>query len=74
MTSTLIEGRLQLVDDGRQTVPVGRTSVLVVDDHRTFAELLARALDAESDLECVGHARTRARPWTPSSGCDRTWC
>ena len=57
MTSTLIEGGLQLVDDGRQTVPVGRTSVLVVDDHRTFAELLARALDAESDLECVGHAQ-----------------
>jgi len=34
-----------------------RTRVLVVDDHRTFAELLARALDAECDLECVGHAQ-----------------
>ena len=32
--------------------------VLVVDDHRTFAELLARALDAEPDLECVGRAHT----------------
>jgi DNA-binding NarL/FixJ family response regulator len=31
--------------------------VMVVDDHRTFAELLARALDAEDDLVCVGHAR-----------------
>ena len=31
--------------------------VMVVDDHRTFAELLARALDAEDDMVCVGHAR-----------------
>ncbi len=30
--------------------------VLVVDDHRTFAELLGRALDVEEDLVCVGHA------------------
>lgn len=30
--------------------------VMVVDDHRTFAELLARALDAEDDIVCVGHA------------------
>lgn len=34
--------------------------VLVVDDHRTFAELLSLALDAEPDLECVGHAQTSA--------------
>lgn len=34
--------------------------VLVVDDHRTFAELLSRALDAEPDLTCVGHALTSA--------------
>jgi DNA-binding NarL/FixJ family response regulator len=32
--------------------------VLVVDDHRTFAELLARALGQEADLECVGDAQT----------------
>jgi len=32
--------------------------VLVVDDHRTFAELLMMALDAEPDLECVGRAST----------------
>jgi DNA-binding NarL/FixJ family response regulator len=31
------------------------TRVLVVDDHRTFAELLASALNAEPDLICVGH-------------------
>lgn len=36
------------------------TRVLVVDDHQTFAELLARALDAEPDLVCVGHARDSA--------------
>lgn len=33
-----------------------RTRVLVVDDHRTFADLLALALAAETDLECVGTA------------------
>lgn len=38
------------------TLPGSITTVLVVDDHRTFAELLSRALDAEPDLECVGHA------------------
>lgn len=32
------------------------TTVLVVDDHRTFAELLSRALDSEPDMQCVGHA------------------
>lgn len=31
------------------------TRVLVVDDHRTFAELIASALDAEPDVTCVGH-------------------
>ncbi|MGH3927073.1 MAG: response regulator, partial [Pseudonocardiaceae bacterium] len=30
--------------------------ILVVDDHRSFAELLALALSVESDLECVGIA------------------
>jgi DNA-binding NarL/FixJ family response regulator len=32
------------------------TRILVVDDHRTFAELLSMALDSEPDLTCVGHA------------------
>ncbi|GAA2738940.1 response regulator transcription factor [Pedococcus aerophilus] len=36
------------------------TRVLVVDDHTTFAELLAGALDREPDLESVGHATTAA--------------
>ncbi|WP_227497011.1 response regulator [Planctomonas psychrotolerans] len=34
--------------------------VLVVDDHTTFAELLTGALDRESDLCCVGTARSVA--------------
>jgi DNA-binding NarL/FixJ family response regulator len=34
--------------------------VLVVDDHRTFADLLARALAAEPGLECVAQAHTSA--------------
>jgi DNA-binding NarL/FixJ family response regulator len=35
-------------------------TVLVVDDHQTFAELLALALEAEPSLRYVGHARTSA--------------
>ena len=44
-------------------VPV-RTSILIVDDHRMFAELLAFALAAEDDLECVGmtHSATQVLP------------
>jgi DNA-binding NarL/FixJ family response regulator len=34
--------------------------VLVVDDHRTFAELLAGAIDREHDLVSVGHATNGA--------------
>ncbi|HMM96889.1 response regulator transcription factor [Phycicoccus sp.] len=32
--------------------------MVVVDDHRTFTDLLARAIDAEPDLVCVGAAHT----------------
>jgi DNA-binding NarL/FixJ family response regulator len=39
-------------------LPARRSRVLVVDDHQTFAELLSRALDAERDLRCVGHAQS----------------
>src|SRR3954469_11011619 len=35
-------------------------TVLVVDDHQTFAELLALALGAEPSLRYVGHARDSA--------------
>jgi DNA-binding NarL/FixJ family response regulator len=37
------------------------TSVLVVDDHTTFSDLLAMALDHEPDLTCVGTAAGVAR-------------
>jgi DNA-binding NarL/FixJ family response regulator len=40
-----------------EAVP-GVRRVLVIDDHRSFAELLARALSGEPDLECVGVAHT----------------
>ena len=32
--------------------------VVVIDDHRVFAELLSMALTAEPDFECVGHAQS----------------
>lgn len=35
-----------------------RTRVLIVDDHRIFAEAMALALAAEPDMECVGKAHT----------------
>src|SRR5690242_19711484 len=34
--------------------------VMVVDDHRTFADLLSLALSSEPDLECVGTAGSAA--------------
>ena len=39
--------------------PAGRT-VLVVDDHRAFAEMLAAALDGVEGLRCVGVAQSAA--------------
>ena len=42
------------------TVASPGTRILVVDDHVTFAELLANALDREPDLTSVGHATTAA--------------
>src|SRR5690349_24229398 len=35
-------------------------TVLVVDGHQTFAELLGHALAGQADLRWVGHARTGA--------------
>lgn len=35
--------------------------VLVVDDHRIFADLLAYSIDAENDFECVGRATSVAQ-------------
>ncbi|WP_457205052.1 response regulator [Nocardioides sp. P5_C9_2] len=39
----------------------GPDTVLVVDDHRTFTDLVRMALDAEPDLECIGAAHDSAR-------------
>lgn len=46
--------RLGLVDP--TVVPVTSARLLIVDDHRTFAELVCLALESETDLECVGAA------------------
>ncbi|MCW2822461.1 MAG: Chemotaxis response regulator protein-glutamate methylesterase [Marmoricola sp.] len=40
------------------TERAGSTSVLVVDDHGTFADLLALALAGQPDLGCVGTAHS----------------
>ncbi|MBS2936367.1 response regulator transcription factor [Nocardioides sp. J2M5] len=37
-----------------------RTRVLVVDDHRTFTDLVCMAIAADDDLECVGAAHDAA--------------
>lgn len=54
--STMFADVTQVIADADAPLPSERARIVVVDDHRTFAELLSRALDAESDLECVGHA------------------
>ena len=48
-------GDAQAASDARPLV-----TVLVVDDHRTFTDLVRLALDAEPDFECVGAAHTVA--------------
>src|SRR5690348_1785637 len=63
-------GRIGLLDSLRMSDPesggitVGRIRVLVVDDHRIFAEALAAALSAEPDVEVAvagsGSAAERA--------------
>ncbi|WP_353951232.1 response regulator transcription factor [Knoellia sp. S7-12] len=57
MTSRILMDEAPLTAEDHVPRPPERARILVVDDHRTFAELLSRALDAESDLECVGHAQ-----------------
>lgn len=41
---------------GPPAPPESARTVVVVDDHRTFADLLTFALDAATDLKCVGVA------------------
>ena len=40
--------------------PVAQTTVVIVDDHRSFAELLAAALENVPGLTCVGIATSAA--------------
>jgi DNA-binding NarL/FixJ family response regulator len=40
----------------RSAAPPRRVTVVVVDDHRTFTELLTMALDAHDVLDCIGTA------------------
>jgi DNA-binding NarL/FixJ family response regulator len=50
-------GRAKLsVTDDRVITAEHIARVVVIDDHRTFAELLAAALNREGDLDCVGMA------------------
>jgi len=42
------------------SVGAGHLRVLVVDDHQTFADMLALALSSEPDLQCVGTAGSGA--------------
>jgi DNA-binding NarL/FixJ family response regulator len=44
--------------------PPGTTDVLVVDDHTTFSDLLAMALNSEPDFTCVGTAPGVAKAMT----------
>jgi DNA-binding NarL/FixJ family response regulator len=41
--------------------PAHRLRVVVIDDHRTFADLLSGALAREPDLDCVGMASSVAQ-------------
>ena len=36
---------------------LSQVCVLIIDDHRTFAELLAMGLDSQPDIRCVGHVQ-----------------
>jgi DNA-binding NarL/FixJ family response regulator len=44
----------------QRTPPIATTTILVVDHHRAFADLLAPALDLVPGLRCVGTAGTAA--------------
>jgi DNA-binding NarL/FixJ family response regulator len=52
----MAEVRAGLRAEGQEHASCGETTVLVVDDHRTFAELLAAALDSVEGFRCLGTA------------------
>ncbi len=58
-------GRRPVVTESRPvaaaaTKPANRLRILIVDDHTTFSDLLAGALDREPDLQSVGAAKSVA--------------
>lgn len=50
------QGQLEMTDQDVRVSPSHETTVLVVDDHRTFTEAIALALAREPGLQCVGTA------------------
>jgi SARP family transcriptional regulator, regulator of embCAB operon len=61
-----IRGPIQVVKESRHSAPAvarqetERLRILIVDDHTTFSDLLAGALDREPDLKSVGAAKSVA--------------
>ncbi|MGF9648104.1 BTAD domain-containing putative transcriptional regulator [Pseudarthrobacter oxydans] len=58
-------GPIQVVTESRPVARVtpqetGRLRILIVDDHTTFSDLLAGALDREPDLQSIGAAKSVA--------------
>jgi DNA-binding NarL/FixJ family response regulator len=47
-----------------EAIPAHPLTVLVVDDHAIFADLLAMALDAQPDFTCIGTAASVAKALT----------
>jgi SARP family transcriptional regulator, regulator of embCAB operon len=61
-----IRGPIHVVKESRSSAPTAaqqeaeRLRILIVDDHTTFSDLLAGALDREPDLKSVGAAKSVA--------------
>jgi DNA-binding NarL/FixJ family response regulator len=53
-----------IVETLRDRTMTTQTRVLVVDEHRTFGDLIEIAFASETDLECIGTATTVARAQT----------
>ncbi len=51
-----VQGQLDMTDQDVRAGAPRETTVLVVDDHRTFAEAIALALGPQPDLRCIGTA------------------
>ena len=51
-----VQGQFDMTDQDVRAGAPRETTVLVVDDHRTFAEAIALALGPQPDLRCIGTA------------------